>query len=78
MTNIEIADVTIHIDNNLDAEARAALEDELRAMEGVVSVRVSEKTSHLVVVGYNPQLTTSKDILATVTAKDGNAELLGM
>lgn len=78
MTDIEVADVTIHIDNNLDAEDRALLEDELRAMNGVISVRISEKTSHLVVVGYNPQLTSSQAILATVTAKDGHAELVGM
>lgn len=78
MSDIELADVTIHIDNNLDAEARVQLEDALRAMQGVVSVHIAEKTSHLVVVGYNPQLTSSQDILAAVSAKNGHAELVGM
>ncbi len=78
MTDIDLADVTIHIDKNLDAEDRVQLEDALRAMEGVVSVHMAEKTPHLLVVGYNTELTSSKDILATVTAKDGHAELVGM
>ncbi len=78
MSDIELADVTIHIDKSLDAEARVELENALRAIQGVVSVHIAEKTSHLVVVGYNPQLTSSKDILATVTAKDGHAELVGL
>lgn len=78
MTDIELADVTIHIDKDLDTDARAQLEDVLRAMQGVVSVRLAEKTPHLAVISYNPQLTSSKEILATVTAKGGHAELVGM
>ena len=61
-----------------DAEARVELEDALRTMQGVVSVHIAEKASHLVVVGYNPRLTSSKDILETITAKDGHAELVGL
>lgn len=78
MTDIELVDVTVHIDKDLGAEARAQVEDALRAMDGVVSVHIAEQTPHLAVVEYNPQRTNSQDILATVTMIDGNAELVGL
>jgi cell division protein FtsX len=78
MTDIELVDVTVHIDKDLNAEARAEVEESLRAMDGVVSVHIADATSHLAVVEYNPQRTNSQDILATVTKLDGHAELVGL
>jgi hypothetical protein len=35
--NIQLADVTLHIDQTLDRSARAKIEDALRMIDGVVS-----------------------------------------
>lgn len=78
MPNISLTDVTVHIDEELDGETRAKLEDDLRALEGVVSVRSSERTPHLMVVTYEPSHASSKDILHTVVGERVHAELVGM
>ncbi len=78
MTNINLADVTFHVDENLDADARARLEDDLRSQEGVVSIHSSEKTPHLIVVTYDPSHAKSKELLQVVLGEDLHAEMIGL
>jgi len=78
MADIHLIDVTIHIDETLDADTRRQLEEDLRDQPGVVSVHASGKTPHLMVVTYNPEQIQSQAILRTVTHGHLHAELIGM
>lgn len=76
--DIQLADVTIHIDENLTNEQRGTVEDSLRALDGVVSVHNADSTPHLALVEYNPDVTSSNDILERVTGQGVHAELIGI
>ena len=76
--DIQLADVTIHIDENLTNEQRGTVEESLRALDGVVSVHNADSTPHLALVEYNPDVTSSNDILERVTGQGVHAELIGI
>ena len=76
--DIQLADVTIHVDQDLDGKTRAEIEDTLRGIDGVVSVRNADQASHLFLVEYNPEKTKSFDLLSAVKGNYGHAELVGL
>ena len=76
--DIPLVDVTLHIDESLDRAHRAQIEDDLRAMDGVVSVHNPDTRPHLTVVQYNPDRLKSADILRTVSREGVHAELIGL
>lgn len=78
MTDIQLSDVTIHIDKNTDADTRQKVENDLRTIQGVVSVHMPADKPHLIVVEYNPGETSSNNILTMVEEKAGHAELIGL
>ena len=78
MNDINLADISLHIDENLSAEQRGMVEESLRALDGVVSVHNSDKTPHLVVVEYDPSVMDSQRILNRVTAQGAHAQLVGL
>jgi hypothetical protein len=78
MSDIDVADITLHIDENLDAEQRGTIEESLRALDGVVSVHNSDRAAHLTVIGYIPSVTDSQRILKRVTDQGAHAELVGL
>ena len=75
--DIQLADVTLHIDENLSKERRADVEAGLRGIDGVVSVHNADKTPHLTIVEYNPEKTNSHSILDCVKELGVHAELIG-
>ncbi|RLJ19147.1 ATP-binding protein [bacterium endosymbiont of Escarpia laminata] len=76
--DIQLADVTIHVDKNVSAEERFGIEEVLRDIDGVVSVRNSIEAAHLFLVEYIPEKTNSHDLLNAVTGKYGHGELVGL
>ena len=76
--NIQLADVTLHIDKNLNSEQRGTIEESLRALDGVVSIHNPDKTPHLTLVEYDPDVITSHVILGRVTDQGAHAELVGL
>ena len=76
--DIQLADVTIHVDRDMDGQARSEIENTLRGIDGVVSVTNNEQTSHLFLVEYNPDKTKSFDLLSAVKGSYGHAELVGL
>ena len=78
MSDITLADVTIHIDADVSDKIRAQVEDSLRGLDDVVSVHMPEDKRHLLVVQYNPDKTTSGVLLAAVRELAGRAELIGL
>ena len=75
--DIQLADVTLHIDEALSKERRADVEASLRAIDGIVSVNNPDKTPHLTIVEYNPAKTNSRSILDCVQGQGVHAELIG-
>jgi hypothetical protein len=76
--DIQLADVILHIDKNLSSEQRGTIEESLRALDGVVSIHNPDKTPHLTLVEYDPDVTTSSKILERVTNQGAHAELVGL
>ncbi|MCG7898407.1 MAG: ATP-binding protein [Candidatus Thiodiazotropha lotti] len=76
--NIDLADVTLHVDETLDSDGLADLENAFRSREGVVSVHVDKKRPHLFVLEYNPQMVNSKDLLSITQFQGLHAELIGL
>ena len=75
---MNISDVMIHINESLDTEARSSLENSMREIEGVVSPRFNAGKEHLLVVAYDPEKTTTLDLLEKTRAAGYTAQLVGM
>ena len=71
------ANVVIHIDETLDDEQIHDVEKELSFESGVLSTCINEDTRHLMVVDYDPRLTTSGLLLGNVQGRGFHAELIG-
>jgi hypothetical protein len=76
--NVQLADIVVHIVEDLSPEQRIGIEDGLRAIEGVVSVHNPDDRPHLSVVQYVPTKTSSAEILQAVTGQGVHAELVGL
>jgi hypothetical protein len=78
MSDIQLVDVTIHIDKETDAETRARVEAALRTVDGVVSVAMPEEKPHLVMVEYDPEKTKATHLHESIREIVGHAELIGL
>lgn len=78
MSDIQLSDVTIHIDRETTNEDRSKVESALRGLADVVSVHMPDDKPHLIVVEYNPEKTNSGVMLAAVREIVGHAELIGL
>ena len=76
--DIHLADVMVHIDEDLDKEHRNEIEVVLRSIEGVVSVSNRDKTPHLSLIEYNPKKTSSQQLISCVIGQGVHAELIGL
>ncbi len=72
------ADILLHVDPDLKAARRDELEDNIRRRDGVISVHLSPKHSHLLNVAYDPKVVGSDDPLAVLHARAIRAEKLGL
>jgi hypothetical protein len=78
MMEIKLVDVTIHIDETLEEERRPQLVAKIREHEGVVSVGYHDEKPHLMMVEYNPDKTSSSQLLESVKGEGLHAELIGL
>ncbi len=78
MSDIQLVDVTIHIDKETDADTRAKVDAALRNVSGVVSVAMPEDKPHLVVVEYDPEKTKASHLHESIREIVGHAELIGL
>jgi len=76
--DINLADVTIHIDETLEPAKRHALVDQVREVNGVVGVGYHDDKPHLMIIEYDPDKTSSAELLQTVKAQGVHAELIGL
>lgn len=59
-------DVMIYIKRTLIESDRLLLDIRLRAVEGIIAPWFAPRLRNIVVVYYNPELTNSSEVLATV------------
>lgn len=71
-------DVLIHINDDLDAAARQALERGSSQAAGVTQARFCGGKEHLLLVSYNPAATRAGEILEAVRGKGVQAQLVGL
>ncbi len=76
--DIQMTDVTLHIDEALESRDLEIVEEDLRDNDGVLSVHREKNRPHLMLVEYNPDLVTARNILNTVTSQGLHAELIGL
>lgn len=76
--DIQLADITIHVDEALGVEERSKLASRLRAIDGVVSVHNPDERQHLVVVAYRPDKTSSQAFLHCLREQNVHGELIGL
>ena len=75
---INMCDVMLHIDEELGDMQRDLLENHVREQRGVIGLGFHKERPHLMIVEFNPDQTTSQDLLATVTSQGLHAELIGL
>jgi hypothetical protein len=76
--NIDLADVTLHVDETLDSAGLADLDANFRDIDGVVSVHVNPDRPHLFILEYNPAKVSSEQLLESVKLRGLHAELVGL
>jgi hypothetical protein len=76
--DMKLVDVTVHIDENLEHDARERLRDRVLAVDGVVAAVNHDEKPHLMIVEYNPDRTSSMGILTAVKESGVHAELIGL
>ena len=74
----DLVDVTIHIDELLPSSNVEQIRDILLSQSGVVAADCHEKTPHLLMVEYDPELADSGQLLASVVNQGVHAELIGL
>jgi len=74
----KMVDVMLHIDEDTTRNERESLRDRVFARGGVMAASYHDKTPHLLVVEYDPDVLSSKAILDTVETAGVHAELAGL
>jgi hypothetical protein len=72
-----INDVVLHVDEALDPKARHDLEDEMRAIDGVIAPRFNDAKPHLMIIAYDPDRLRTIDLLNEVRSRGYHAEHCG-
>ncbi|MGA8007690.1 MAG: hypothetical protein WCA17_16500 [Burkholderiales bacterium] len=71
-------DVMIHISESLNQEARTALENALRSVEGVIAPKFGAGKEHLLMIAFDPKKTSMAALLEKTRAAGYSARLVGM
>lgn len=74
----KMVDVMLHIDEDITRNERESLRDRVLARDGVMAAAYHDKTPHLLVVEYDPDVLSSKAILDIVETAGVHAELVGL
>jgi hypothetical protein len=75
---MEMADVTVHINEAIDHDRRTQIADTIRAHKGVMAVAHHDEKSHLMIIEYDPDTVTSLELLQVTLDQGVHAQLIGM
>jgi hypothetical protein len=74
----KMADVTVHIDETISHNERESLRDKVLQQTGVMAAACRDEKPHLMMVEYDPDAVSSRDILKIVKSAGVHAELVGL
>ena len=74
----ELANVIVHVNENLAEHALNSLEDEIREQWGVVSVGHNPKHPHLLMVSYDSAIAQSSALISQFQERGLHAQLVGL
>ena len=75
--DIHMSDIMLHIDENLNSKEQSILESQMREQTGVVGLGYHDTQPHLMIVEYDLDVTTPKNLLHAVNNLGLHAELIG-
>lgn len=75
---MHLAEVLIHVNENLDDSGQNELEEQLRSVEGVVAPRFSLERDNFLFVSYNTDQVTSSSLIKKVRENGLRAQLVGL
>ncbi len=75
---MQLSDIMIHVTESLSPEARGALENTLRDVDGVIAPRFGAGTDHLLLVAFDADRSRPADLLAAVRQSVGQAQLVAL
>lgn len=76
--DIHMSDIMLHIDEDLNLKEQSILEKHMRNRKGVIGLGYHSKQPHLMIVEYDQDVITPKELLLTATNYGLHAELVGM
>lgn len=74
----KMVDVMIHIDANTDHEQREFIRDLFLRHKGVDAAAYHDDKPHLMIIEYDPDEVTSKELLEMLSKRSIHAELIGL
>ena len=75
---MDMVDILINVHPDLSAGERTQLDDDLRGIDGVISVHFSTEHPHLLTLEYNPAQTSSDTLLKHVGDRGIEASKIGL
>ena len=75
--DIHMSDIMLHIDESLNSKEQLILESQMREQTGVVGLGYHGTQPHLMIIEYNLDVTTPKNLLHAVNDFGLHAELVG-
>lgn len=76
--DIHMADIMLHIDEDLDNQEQSILAKQVRDLTGVIGLGYHDTKPHLMIIEYDQDVTTPKMLLHQVNNCGLHAELVGM
>jgi len=74
----DLVDLTIHINEKVSSDTRTKLQDEMRNMNGIMMASSRDKMPHFLMIGYDPKLINSNEIVHFVKNQGMQAQIIGL
>ena len=74
---IHMSDIMLHIDDELNSREQSVLETQMRDQTGVVGLGYHDTQPHLMIIEYDRDVTSPKQLLHVVNDYGLHAELVG-
>ena len=74
---MDMADIVFNVHPDLSSKERARLEQSLRDYAGVISIHFSDEHPHLLKAVYDPDVTSSADLLVHIGERGVEAMKIG-
>jgi hypothetical protein len=74
----QMVDVTIHLNEETTHADRESLRDQILKHKGVMSADYRDDRPHLIIVEYDPEATSSAELLQIAKQRGLHAQLVGL